>query len=147
MRLFAAVLALSSCDAPRCLTPCGVAIVGEAVSCDAFARLETALVERMPLTDSCANLDGYTAVALPGLTTTRDGEAIDGWSNCEARELYFHAGWAPGRSAYVHELAHAIQGCRAALPVDPHRDVDHSDWTRTGIGRAVLEARQTATPD
>ena len=140
----AAVLLLASCtpEPVRCVTTCGVTIVGEAVDCAEFQRLEDELMRRLPVAGACGRLDGYTAVALPGRTSIHEGRSVEGWSDCAWRAVYFHADWwKPWRTAFVHELTHAVQDCRTPLPVDEHRDIDHSDWTRSGIGKAVLDTQ------
>jgi hypothetical protein len=141
-RYLTALVALCACEPARCVTACGVTIVGEDVACAEYQRLENALVSRLPIADTCARLRGYSAVALPGRTSTHEGRSVEGWSDCAWRAIYFHADWwKPWRTAFVHELAHAAQDCRTPMPVDEGRDVDHSDWTRSGIGKAVLDVQ------
>ena len=44
------------------------------------------------------------------------------------------------RTAFGHELIHVAQRCDAPAPIDEHRDIDHANWTRSGLARAMLDA-------
>ena len=143
VRYLTALVALCACEPVRCVTTCGVTIVGESVDCAEFQRLEDELMRRLPVAGACSRLAGYTAVALPGRTSTHEGRSVEGWSDCAWRTVYFHADWwKPWRTAFVHELTHAVQDCRTPLPVDVGQDDEHADWGRTGIAAAVLATQR-----
>lgn len=145
LALLAIIAILASCSPrPNCVTRCGVVIVGESVECDDYQRIEVELLWRIQgaLPNACEAWSGLTAEALPGVESLHLGRRVEGWSDCGWGQMHFHAGFPRAwRTAYAHELVHVAQRCEAPMPIDEHRDVDHSDWTRSGLGPAVREVR------
>ncbi len=45
-------------------------------------------------------------------------------------------------SAYPHELAHVLQRCDPAPPLDPGVTAEHSDWKRLGVYEAINHATE-----
>ena len=132
---------LAACAPPQFTTTCGVAVVGETVSAEDYQRSEDELSARLPGT--CAAWNGTTAVALTGRESVHNGRRVEGWTDCPTKTLYFHAGYPRfWRTAFTHELVHVAQNCETPLPVDEHRDVDHSDWTRHGYAKTLLDVQE-----
>jgi hypothetical protein len=140
--LLASCAFLACSSPPRCVTPCGVVIVGEAVDCVDYARVETELLERLPVAGACETWRNTTAEAMPGRESVHLGRRVEGWSDCVWGALYFHADYPRfWRTAFAHELVHIAQRCETPQPVDEHRDADHSNWSRDGIAKALLDTQ------
>lgn len=138
--------ALTACSPVLCETPCGVLITGErlAHSCEDYRAVEWALLQRIEgvFPDACRSWNGVEAVTYPGEYTLVDGDKqMGGWTTCDGR-IHFHRdhprAWDTG---FGHELIHVAQRCNASLPVDEGRDVDHADWTRLGLYRALANMK------
>jgi len=141
VRLLALALLVSACAPPQYVTTCGVALVGESVDAADYQRSEDELSARLP--GACASWSGTTAVAMPGRESLHNGRHVEGWTDCPTATVYFHAGYSRfWRTAFTHELVHIAQRCDSPLPIDEHRDVDHSDWTRHGYARALLDVQE-----
>ncbi len=140
---FLPLLLVACAPPPQCVTTCGVAIIGESVSCEDYQRVESEIVAKVSpiLPNACETLRGTTATALPGRSSIHQGRMVEGWTNCVAGEVYFHVDYPRfWRTAFGHELIHVAQRCDAPAPVDKHRDIDHANWTRSGLARAMLDA-------
>lgn len=146
IRALGIVALLSSC------APNGVTLGG-----DYADRLARSTLTLKTLDDSVARAVSV-AEGLPGLERGRlngfavytdahetffsNGVRVGGWCSCRARVIVVGTPgdgvWA--RSALVHELFHAMQGCDAPLPVDDGLDADHANWHRDGLFAALESA-------
>lgn len=155
-------MAGTGCGAPAggpalCITRCGVRFQGlyptntmpEGWTCEDIQHQEDVtlnyfqyvLDERFrPAAKACAAMSGFSVDVYAMGTSWVDqwGRNVQGLTFCEYGQIQISQPELNARihkTAYSHEMAHAIQRCSSITPIDPgpRSDPAHADWERDNI--------------
>lgn len=141
-----ALLLVTGCAAPECVTRCGVRYFSQAWSCGDLQHAEDKalrLFERV--TDArfrtgCKRLEGwalYTAPTATWKSIAADGGTVDVAGEADCWRWTITVGNTyPAFSSLAHEYAHAIQACQPlGYPISPYES--HTGWYDAGIYAAL----------
>lgn len=114
-------------------------------TCDDIQHAETIMAQELPQFDS-SRLKGYQLWVMDRNTKTDQwGREVAGYTLCESKTIVVWDTDVPRTGSMAHEIGHALQNCKANLPLDPQWGKEwwaptHSDWYREGIFLAITKA-------
>lgn len=146
MRKFLTLLLLSSCTHSLCVTKCGLTAqtLPPGWSCPDMQDQESRAYKAFKATkdrrlDVC-NLTRFHVQWVDARSWWSFDKMVSGITYCENGSIVI-GNQAPGDSALVHELAHALQNCEP-LPPQNAKEGYHANWKRDRIFEAIEAAQR-----